>query len=355
VTESLGQADQRPRKGTAAAEPCEILVTGRLFYDMVFAGLSRLPGLGEEIYAPDLVTCPGGVASRAVGCARLGLRSRLSTAFGDDPEGSFCWDFLLAEGIDLSASRRYENWQTPVTVSAALHDDRAMLTHASAPPDSFSAGLDYEYKDAPVLAELDPLGEISLQAEPWFKTARDARARIFATTAVAASSQSPADFPSRLDGIYALLLNEAEALQYTDSQSLARALGVLSEVVPLAIITRGADGAVGHDATRAETIEVPALATSVMDSTGSGDAFAAAIVYGTMRSWPLEQSLAFANLCSHLAIQRIGSSVACPTWHDIDGWWSHTQRQAGNSSPELTVIRSRYAFLAELLSTAVDL
>ena len=356
MTESIGYAHQLHRRSPASGANLDVLVAGRLFYEIVFGGIPKLPGKGEEIYASDFVTCPGGAANRAVACARLGLPTRISTAFGGDLEGDYCWSFLLAEGIDLSASRRYPNWRTPVTVSAAFDRDRAMLTHASAPPDSYFAGLHDECESGSVLVEIDPLNEMSLPNEIWLKAAREADAKIFATASFDSTGRWPVGLLSQLGGLHAMLLNETEALRYTGTESVTRALGALSDIVPLVVITRGASGAIAHDAVTGETAEVPALRTAVRDATGAGDVFAGAIVYGTLHAWPLSQCLAFGSLCSHLAIQQIGSSVSCPTWKDIRDWWSRIAREiAGDNSTEAIAIRDRYNFLKDLDAAPADL
>jgi sugar/nucleoside kinase (ribokinase family) len=357
VTESLGDAHRPHRRSPVGGANFDVLVTGRLFYEIVFGNVPKLPDKGEEIYASDFVTCPGGAANRAVACARLGLSTGLSTDFGDDLEGDSCRSFLLAEGIDLTTSRRHQNWRTPVTVSVALDGDRAMLTHALAPPDSDFAGRHDECHSSWVLVELDPTGEMSPLNKIWLKAAREANAKIFVTASFDSTGRWPANLLAQLDGLDAVLLNETESLRYTDTESVTQALGVLSKIVPLVIITRGANGAVGHDATTGETAKVPALPTAVRDATGAGDVFAGAVVYGLLRAWPLMQCLALGSLCSHLAIQRIGSSVSCPTWQDIRDWWSRLEREIAvtNSPEEIAATRDRYTFLKDLDAASADL
>jgi sugar/nucleoside kinase (ribokinase family) len=357
VTESFGDAHRPHRKSPAGGANFDVLVTGRLFYEIVFGNVPKLPDKGEEIYASDFVTCPGGAANRAVACVRLGLSTRLSTDFGDDLEGDSCRNFLLAEGIDLTTSRRHPNWRTPVTVSVALDGDRAMLTHALAPPGSDFAGLHDECDSSWVLVELDPTGEMSPLNKIWLKAAREANAKTFVTASFDSTGRWPAKLLAQLDGLDAVLLNETESLRYTDTESVTRALGVLSEIVPLVIITRGANGAVGHDGTTGETAKVPALPTAVRDATGAGDVFAGAVVYGMLHAWPLMQCLALGSLCSHLAIQRIGSSVSCPTWQDIRDWWSRLEREIAvtNSPEEIAATRDRYNFLKDLDAASADL
>ncbi|MEU1728283.1 hypothetical protein [Nonomuraea sp. NPDC005692] len=50
--------------------------------------------------------------------SRLGLRTSPAAAFCDDDYGDFCWRAPWEqESDDLSRSRRFEQWRSPVTVS----------------------------------------------------------------------------------------------------------------------------------------------------------------------------------------------------------------------------------------------
>ena len=101
-----------------------------LFLDIVFTGMAAPPMTGHELWTEGMGSSPGGVANLAVASSRLGLTTSLAAAFGGDVYGDFCWSVLdEGEGIDLSPSRRYEGWHSPVTVSMCYDDDRAMVTH----------------------------------------------------------------------------------------------------------------------------------------------------------------------------------------------------------------------------------
>ena len=79
-------------------------------------------------------SCPGGVANQAIAAARLGLRTGLAAAFGDDGYGDYNWKILAGqEHVDLSLSRRVEGWHSPVTVSLCVEKDRSMVTHGHPP------------------------------------------------------------------------------------------------------------------------------------------------------------------------------------------------------------------------------
>ena len=104
----------------------DVLLSGTVFLDIIFTGLPRPPAPGTEVWAEGLGSCPGGIANLAVALRRLQLDTALAAAFGEDVYGDFCWDVLAnQEGVDLSCSRRFYGWHSPVTVSMAMGRDRS--------------------------------------------------------------------------------------------------------------------------------------------------------------------------------------------------------------------------------------
>ena len=95
---------------------------------------------------------------------------------------------------------------------------------------------------------------------------------------------------------------------------------------------------------------MPALRVPALDPTGAGDVFGAGMVVGTLSGWPLADRLAFATLCSALAVQQFGGSLAAPGWGDIADWW-HTVRDNGGRGSYHSSLMRRYAFLEEIVPT----
>jgi ribokinase len=52
---------------------------------------------------------------------------------------------------------------------------------------------------------------------------------------------------------------------------------------------------------------VAAPAVEAIDGTGSGDAFAAGLLYGELAGWPLDRSAALANAAGALAATAVGA------------------------------------------------
>ncbi|GAA4638247.1 carbohydrate kinase family protein [Actinoallomurus vinaceus] len=316
------------------ADGVDVFVSGLLFHDLVLTGLDRPPKPGTETWTTGMGAGPGGIANFAVTLARLGLRVGMAAAFGDDRHGRDCWETLDAEGVDLSWSRRFVDWTTPVTVSLAYDGDRALVSHGTTPPD---------LPVAPPRARATVL-HVGPEPIPWLDGA--GLGLIFADLGWDPSGQWAPDVLVRLARYHAFLPNEWEAMAYTRTDSPEAAVARLAEFVPLAVVTRGADGVIAIDGSTGETASVTGLPVDAVDPTGAGDVFGASLVAATLAGWPLADRLRFANLSAALSLQRPGGSLSAPGWAGIAAWWRSVR-----SSPGDPRILRDYAFLADVIPT----
>jgi sugar/nucleoside kinase (ribokinase family) len=313
----------------------DVLLTGLLFYDLVLTGLGKPPTPGEEIWTKGMGCGPGGIANLAVAAARFGLRTSLATVFGDDFYGEHCRDVLCdQEGVDLSLSRTADDWPTPVTVSIAHGDDRALLTHGQEPPYS----QDVLMGDPP--EALTALVHIEAQPREWLAKAAANGTQVYADVGWDPTQEWSTALLEQLALCHAFLPNETEAMAYTRTDSAVAALGTLSELVPVTVVTRGGNGAVAVDQITGEYAEVPALDTGVLDATGAGDVFGASFVAASLGGWPLAERLRFAVLAAGLSVRHHGGALAAPGWYGVDRWWRSL------TDPEL---KQAYGFLADRL------
>jgi sugar/nucleoside kinase (ribokinase family) len=306
---------------TPAAGP-DVLLSGLLFYDIGFAGLPTAPAAGAEVWARERGTSPGGIANFAVALSRLGLRTSLAAAVGDDITGRLCWQELESEGLDLSLSRQIPDWPMPLTVSLSYDGDRALITHGSAPPLSPD---DLIGTPPPARAAVAHLGS---EPQAWIGKAVAQDTLLFAAAGWEEASQHREAILAQLPGCHAFLPNDREAMAYTGTDSAQGALAKLAELVPLAVVTCGADGALAIDGTTGETASVPGIAVDAVDTTGAGDVFGAALVYATLAGLPLADRLRFAALVAALSVQRIGGATAAPRWSELAPWRCHDNNYA---------------------------
>jgi sugar/nucleoside kinase (ribokinase family) len=331
---------------TGASPEFDVFLWGTVFLDVIFAGLPTAPTPGTEVWAEGMASCPGGIANLAVASGRLGLRTSLAAAFSDDDYGDFCWRTLSEqEHIDLSRSRRFTDWHSPVTVSIAFNRDRSMVSHGHQPPMSASEMIGNPPRTRALMVDLADLSD--RDGDTWVETARDGGALVFADIGWDPREQWPASVLDRLAHCHAFMPNAGEAMAYTRTDSPLAALYALADRVPLAIVTNGAEGALAIDGMTGEESQAPALQVRALDPTGAGDVFGAAMVVGTLAGWPLADRLSFANLCAALALQQYGGSLAAPGWGDVVDWWHGLQADTSPGSYHQSLQR-RYAFLAAL-------
>ena len=321
--------------------PWDVFLTGTVFLDIIFTGLDSAPVRGTESWARGMGSSPGGVANMATALARLGLRTSLAAAFGDDHYGEYCWDALAqGEGIDLSPSRTVRGWHSPVTVSMAYEGERTMVSHGHEPPPE-AVFLQAEAPPArAAVASLTPG-----RRAPWIAQAASRGSRIFGDVGWDDTGAWDLAGLADLEHCEAFLPNAEEAMRYTGASCPREAAHTLTEHVPLAVVTLGADGAYAVDRRTGETAEVPAIAVEALDPTGAGDVFVAGFVTGTLAGWPLADRLAFAGLTAALSVQEFGGSLSAPGWSEIGAWWRRVQSVDGQDPEALR----RYAFLADLV------
>ena len=335
-----------------AAPDLDLFVWGTVFLDMIFAGLPTAPTPGTEVWAEGLASCPGGIANLAVAARRLGLRTSLAAAFSDDDYGDFCWRTLEEqEGIDLSRSRRFADWHSPVTVSMSVEHDRSMVSHGHPAPVCASELIGTPPRSRALmvdLAEDEVFGALGTSEPTWVDDARSAGALVFADVGWDPKEQWSPEVLDRLTRCDVFMPNAVEAMAYTGTTSVVEALYAIADRVPVAIVTDGAHGAVGIDQRTGEEAHVPSLRVHEVDPTGAGDVFGAALIVGTLAEWPLEQRMTFAALCAGLALQQYGGSLAAPGWGDLADWWTALVADAADDAYHRS-LRRRYAYLDDIV------
>ncbi|MFJ8081064.1 carbohydrate kinase family protein [Streptomyces sp. NPDC096205] len=323
-----------------ADPPWDVYLTGTVFLDIIFTGLDSAPVRGTESWARGMGSSPGGVANMATALARLGLRTSLAAAFGDDHYGEYCWDALeQGEGIDLGPSRTVPGWHSPVTVSMAYEGERTMVSHGHEPPPEEPAP-DCPPRARAAIASLTPG-----RRAPWIAQAAAKGTRLFADVGWDDTGAWDLAGLADLEHCEAFLPNAEEAMRYTRTSCPRAAAQALTSYVPVAVVTLGAEGAYAVDGRTGETAEVPAIAVEALDPTGAGDVFVAGFVTGTLAGWPLADRLAFAGLTAALSVQEFGGSLSAPGWSEVAAWWRKVQSLEAQDPAAL----QRYAFLDTLV------
>jgi fructokinase len=102
-----------------------------------------------------------------------------------------------------------------------------------------------------------------------------------------------------------LFANEAELLSLYETEDFAAALAAVRQEVAIAAVTRSEKGSVV--VAGAETAEVKAVPTKVVDTTGAGDAYAAGFLAAHAKGLPLAERGRWGSVAAAEAISHVGA------------------------------------------------
>lgn len=291
----------------------DVLAVGELNPDLILARIDgEAPRLGTEQRVGEFVTTLGSsTAICTVGMARLGLRAAFVARLGADDHGRFCLAALEREGIDTRHILVDPASRTGVTVSLTYPSDRFLATF----PGSM-AELTAEAVPDGVLERARHLHIASVFLQDALRPGLAgllARARSLGLSTSLDTGWDPAErwtddtLLAALPHLDLLLPNRAELAALSGcSDPEAGAAWALENGVGAVVLKCGSHGAALF--TPGERHRHPGYPAEVLDSTGAGDSFDAGFLFGFLRGWSSERSLAFGNACGALAVAAIGGT-----------------------------------------------
>ncbi len=288
-----------------------VVCVGRLYADVVMTGLTAMPQIGREHYATGVAVTPGGGSLiSAAFLASLGRRAELAAALGTDPVSCTLEPQLRAMGIGLSLLERFEGGPQ-LTVALAVGDDRSFVTHRAGP--AVPSGLAARLRDGSVrhlhVAELATL----LEVPSLLDVARECSITVSLDVAWDDAAIHRPGALSLARAVDLLIPNapEAAALTGLPIDEPDQLLRMLSTNGPTVVLKQGRQGAIWSDGTR--QFAASALATSVVDATGAGDAFAAGFLDAWLDDASAATCLARATACGAFAVSNVGGARTLPT------------------------------------------
>ncbi|RJP26728.1 MAG: carbohydrate kinase family protein [Candidatus Abyssobacteria bacterium SURF_5] len=275
--------------------------------------VTSIPKIDENVLVLDYRKHLGGTVSTALAALqRLGMRTKYMGMLGDDEYGRFTLEGMKAEGIDMTSVRLIEDERSPFsfvmvdsltgrrsiafypgcafTVPADVIDSAAIqsarLLHVDiANPAVFAACEIAKKAGVPVSLDANALYpglEELLHMTNIFITAREITCGLSAT-------EDPVEA-----GRY--LLNEYK--------------------LDLAVVTLGAEGSVA--VTHSEVAHAKGFPVEVVDTTGAGDVFHGAYLYGHISGWPIKRTLQFANAAGAIMCATQTGWTGIPTREEVE-------------------------------------
>lgn len=286
-----------------------LLVVGGINMDYVFEA-PCLPRTGETLGGQSFRRASGGKgADQAVAATRLGAEAWLVGCTGDDAEGRELLGRLRAEGVRTDHVATTADAPTGAAAVFACQGESAI---AVVPGANHRLSAAHVRAAEPLFARSDlVLAELGIPLAAALEAAELAHrhGKPFLLT----PSPAGAIPPELARRVHLFLANEHELMAgFGDGESDWRAL--LARWPGRIVVTRGGEGAAHVDA-QGTLHEQPAFRVPVIDTTGAGDAFAAALAVHWALGIPRAMRLACA--VAALAVRGFGSQSTLPTQREL--------------------------------------
>lgn len=295
----------------------EIVVLGSLNMDLSI-NVTRIPLPGETISGGSLAASAGGKgANQAAACARMGRQVAMVGCVGDDDFGKRLKSGLSSMGVDVTHVKEESVAATGtamILVDAKGENCIVLSAGANRLVSIDRVTRELIEKSKMLLLQLEIAPEIVYEA---IEIAAAAKVPVLLNPAPAIALK-----PELYTKIDYLIPNETEAslltgVKVVDLHTAEKAANILiSRGVKNVIITLGAEGALL--ATNQYKIHIPAFKISVVDTTGSGDAFIGGFASELAAGKTVESALRFAAAAGALAATKAGAQSSLPTREEID-------------------------------------
>jgi sulfofructose kinase len=253
----------------------------------------------------------GMVATAMVAVARLGGRAGFIGALGDDPTGDRITAEFIRYGVDVSRMQRQAgktSHRTTVLVDERT-GARSFLSDFGSVPPVDAAELDMKYVTSAKLLHLSEASEAALVAA---RAVRAAGGEVcFDGTHFDPQLMELAPL---VDYLIVSRFFAAEFLEHSGvSGSLLEAARRMRTHGPrVVVVTEGELGS--WCASDEGEIHTPAFPVSpIVDTTGAGDVFHGAFLYGRAQGWTLRRCLRLASATAALKCRMLGGRAGIPT------------------------------------------
>jgi len=256
----------------------------------------------------------GPVATALCTLAKLGVTTALVGGIGDDEFGRDIKADLERANVDVSPLQILPGRRSAFSVILVDSEsgDRSILFN---PGCSFEVAADRVPRDLMAAARVVHLDGSSIEAAIEAATiARKAGVRV----SLDAGAMMPGmDNLIKLCDVVVASQEFASQLAGTnDEESALRAVAAMGPGI--AGMTLGADGSICL--VNDEIVRQPAFEVKVVDTTGAGDSYHGAFIYGLLQGWDIAKVMVFASAVAAMDCTRMGGRAGLPTRAEVDAF-----------------------------------
>ncbi len=265
----------------------------------------------NELY----LKCGGPIATALVTLARLGVKTSFIGPVSDDMFGEIVIKNFEKEKVDTSHTRIIKGYRSQFAFISVTDEKRTIFWIPGSFPEIMPGEIDLSlFSNAKVLH----LDELMLDAS--IEAARQARSMGMRVTIDADSPKKGIEELFMLVDV--LIIPEDMAKNLEGDIENERILTKLKLLGPKqVIITLGERGSIGFDGKK--IIYQRAFEVETLDTTGAGDVYHGAYIFGMLKGWDMKECMEFASLCAALKCRKIGAQEGAPTLREAEQASSH--------------------------------
>jgi len=291
-------------------------------FDVVGVGYSAVDyfGIVDKYPPPADIKMPmnqftrqggGPVATALVALSRLGASVAFAGKMGDDEFGRFMMEELKKENVDID---QVVIEPGPLSQFAFIIVDqstgsRTILWSQSDVSPLQPSEMDRDFITSARILHLDGLQmEAGIQAAHWAKEA--------GMTVVLDGDTIRPGIEELISLTDVLIASCNFAIQFTGKDSAEAAIHEMNALGPKIVgVTLGEKGCLIYD--QEKIIQLPAFHVDVVDTTGAGDVFHGAFIYGLLEEWPLDKMAEFANAVAAMKCRKLGGRAGIPSLDEV--------------------------------------
>jgi sulfofructose kinase len=295
-----------------SAEGVQVVGLGQACVDY----LGRLPSFPQEDQKSELLEihkqCGGPASTALATLSRMGVKTSFLGSISDDAFGIQIVEGMREEKIDFSHLKITPGYTSQFAFIAINKNNgtRTIFWHRGSVPHLRAVDVDLSPFRASSTLHLD-----GLMVEASIEAARQARSMGWTVVMDAGTMrQGSMELVPLVD---VLIASErfAEPLVGADAGN-EKALKALHEVGPgRVVITLGAKGSIGWDGERGYFQK--AYPVKAVDTTGAGDVYHGAYIFGLLQRWPMQECMRLASAVAALKCREVGARKGIPRLEEV--------------------------------------
>jgi sulfofructose kinase len=275
--------------------------------------LKSYPRLDEKIEAKEVSIQGGGPVPTAMATlAKLGAKVCFVGKAGDDAEGQKVLENLKKEGVNtdyLIVDRQSNTAKAFIWIDEKTGKRTVVLDQTKIRPTKKSELLFLDKIKTKFLHLDFREPEINIFLAKWAKKQK--------AEVILDMGSLRDDVEKIFPLVDYLVVSKRFAHSYTKSNDLFKASNILMKKgFKCVVITAGEEGSVC--ATPDRIFHKPAFKVKVKDTTGAGDVFHGAFIFGLLKNWDLERIIEFSNACAALKCTQLGGRTGIPTLLEVE-------------------------------------